>query len=339
MALTSTHASRRTVSQSSRVAYIIFAILVLLVAGLQLGTFLLATLFGYFALQTFCIGGRKWLSVTFYLVAMIAVVVGLIYFSILAYHTFPKIAESAIPAIVEFAEKYGIELPFTDFASLRSAALNEAQEGFAVIGRYASVASFKFVMVVAGLVIAISIFLGSGWTTDRNASSEPDNLYLYVTRELAARFKSFYDSFARVMGAQIIISAINTVLTTVFLLVNHYPYPGLLITFVFLCGLIPIIGNIISNSLIIGVGFTFSARAGLYALAFLVVIHKLEYFLNSKIVGSRIACPMWLTLVGLILGEKLMGVPGMILAPVALHFIKVEATAFRAPPNEESRSH
>jgi len=57
-----------------------------------------------------------------------------------------------------------------------------------------------------------------------------------------------------------------------------------------------------------------------------VLIHKLEYFLNSKIIGDRIKNPMWLTLVGLVLGEKLMGIPGMILAPVVLHYIKVEAS-------------
>jgi predicted PurR-regulated permease PerM len=51
----------------------------------------------------------------------------------------------------------------------------------------------------------------------------------------------------------------------------------------------------------------------------------LEYFLNSKIIGDRIRNPMWLTLLGLVVGEKLMGIPGMILAPVVLYYIKVEA--------------
>jgi predicted PurR-regulated permease PerM len=322
-------------SRSSRVAYVLFAILAVLIVSLHLGASILATLFGYLALRTFCIGGRKWLSVTLYLVAMIAAIVGLVYFSSLAYRTFPKIAESAIPAIVEFAQRNGIELPFTDFASLKTAALNEAQEGFAVVGRYATVASFQFVLVVVGLVIPVSIFLVSGWTTDQKVFHEPEDVYFSVTDELTARFRSFYDSFAKVISAQLMISAINTALTTVFLMLNHYPYPGLLITFVFLCGLIPIVGNIISNSLIIGVGFTFSARAGLYALGFLVVIHKLEYFLNSKIIGSRIKCPMWLTLVGLILGERLMGLSGMVLAPVVLHFIKIEAAAFHPLPEHK----
>ena len=96
------------------------------------------------------------------------------------------------------------------------------------------------------------------------------------------------------------------------------------LTFVF--GLMPIIGNLISNTIIVSVGLTISPHMAVWALVFLVSIHKLEFFLNSKIIGSRIKNPMWLTLLGLLLGEKLMGIPGMILAPVLLHYIKVEAS-------------
>jgi predicted PurR-regulated permease PerM len=35
---------------------------------------------------------------------------------------------------------------------------------------------------------------------------------------------------------------------------------------------------------------------------------------------------MWLTLIGIVIGEKLLGIPGIILAPVVLHYIKVEAS-------------
>jgi len=54
----------------------------------------------------------------------------------------------------------------------------------------------------------------------------------------------------------------------------------------------------------------------------------LEYFLNSKIVGWRIRNPLWLTLLALIVGERLLGVPGMILAPIVLNYIKLEASQF-----------
>jgi len=57
---------------------------------------------------------------------------------------------------------------------------------------------------------------------------------------------------------------------------------------------------------IVGIGFTVSPKMALAALIFLVAVHKLEYFLNSKIIGHRIRNPLWLTLLALVLGEKLM---------------------------------
>jgi predicted PurR-regulated permease PerM len=319
-------------SQPNRISFVIFVILMVLVAWLHLGTFLLTALFGYLALQVFTIRRSKPLSVTLYLIAVAVIGAGLVYFSNLAYRTLPRIAEISIPAMVGFAEKNGIELPFTDYASLKTTALEAAREGFGIVGRYASVASFQFVLLVAGLVVPVSIFLGSGWTANSPSPATPGSLYSDVTGELTTRFKTLYASFAKVMGAQMVISAINAVLTAAFLIFNSYPYAGLLTTLVFLCGLIPIVGNIISNAVIVGVGFTLSSRTGVYALVFLVMIHKLEYFLNSKIVGQRIDSPMWLTLIGLLVGERLMGVPGMILAPVFLHFIKIEASTNRSLP-------
>jgi len=152
-------------------------------------------------------------------------------------------------------------------------------------------------------------------------------MYGVVSGELSRRGRTFFGSFALVIGAQITISLINTCLTSVFLIWNGYPYGWVIIVLTFLCGLLPIVGNLLSNTLIIGVGFTMSPRMALMALIFLVVIHKLEYFLNSKIIGDRIKNPMWLTLIVLVLGERIMGIPGMILAPAVLHYIRMEASA------------
>jgi len=86
------------------------------------------------------------------------------------------------------------------------------------------------------------------------------------------------------------------------------------------------------------VGFTLSPTVALWALVFLVTIHKLEYFLNSKIIGDRIKNPMWLTLIGLVVGERLMGIPGMIFAPVVLYYLKVEASRARVAADSISIS-
>ena len=321
--------SKYTMSRTVRISYVILVILLALVAWLDLGAFLLTALFGYLALRAFNFRRRKILSVALYIIAVTIIGTGLVYFSSLAYRTLPKIAETSIPAMVGFAEKNGIDLPFTDYASLKDTAQQEASEGFATIGRYAKLASLRLVLLLAGLVVPISIFLNPSWTAENPASATPDNFYSAVTRELTIRFNTLYQSFAKVIGAQLIISAINSVLTAVFLTWNGYPYAPLLVILVFLCGLIPIVGNLISNIVIVGVGFTMSPRTGIIALIFLILIHKLEYFLNSKIIGKRINSPMWLTLIGLLVGERLMGIPGMVLAPVVLHYIRVEVSAYR----------
>jgi len=138
-----------------------------------------------------------------------------------------------------------------------------------------------------------------------------------------------------VMGAQITISLINTALTAIFLMAVRMPHAPLLIVVTFLCGLVPIVGNLVSNTIIVFVALTVSLKLALSALVFLIVIHKLEYLLNSKIIGDRIRNPVWLTLIALILGERLMGIPGLILAPVVLNYLRVEMLTVEVPARRE----
>jgi len=317
------------VNRASQISFVLFAIVMAMIAWLNLSTLLLTALFGYLALQVFNFRRSKALSVVLYLMTVVVVGAGLLYFAALAYRTIPKIADAAIPAMAEFAEQHGVDLPFTDYASLKSSALEEAKEGVATIGRYARIASLQTVLLIAGIVVALSVFLNPSWTVDKNRPGGK-SLYSELSQELGTRFSTLYKSFAAVMGAQLAIAAINTLLTSLFLLVSGYPYAVLLLCLVFLCGLLPIVGNLASNTVIVGVGFTMSPKMGLIALIFLITVHKLEYFLNSKIIGTRIDSPMWLTLIGLVIGERLMGIPGMILAPVILHYIKLEASRYQS---------
>jgi predicted PurR-regulated permease PerM len=324
------------VTTPQRISFGIMAAILLAVGWLHMATLMLTALFGYFALRKLSLGRSKFLAVVLFALLLAGLAYGSYSFSKHAWVTFPKIAETTIPAVVEFAEKQGVELPFTDLKSLKTQALVEVRERFANLPRYASAAVFQVVYFIIGVVIATSMFLGVKLRLDDDPSVHRDSLYARTAAELARRVNTFYRSFSRVMGAQILISAINTGLTGIFLFSAGFKYAAVLTAFTFLCGLLPIIGNIISNTLITGVGLTISPKMAMLALAFLITIHKLEYFLNSKIIGDRIKNPMWLTLIGLLLGEKLMGIPGMILAPVVLHYIKVEASRNRLdlPPEK-----
>lgn len=325
-----------TLGRPARISFVVMGVALVLIAFLHLGSLVLAMLFGYFALERFSFGRSKFVAVSLYIVVVLGLITGLGYFSKSAGVALPKIADRSIPAIAEFAERHNLELPFTDYQSLKTVVLAEVKERVAGLGNAARAAVFEIIQVLVGLVAAVSLFLNVRWGHENDPNTSHDSLYSAVLRELSSRGATFFRSFSKVMSAQILISAINTTLTSIFLLWNHFPYTPVLIVTTFLCGLLPIIGNIMSNTLLVGVAFTLSPELALVALIFLVVIHKLEYFLNSKIIGDRIRNPMWLTLMALLLGEKLMGVPGMILAPAVLHYLKIEASKHKISEPQKS---
>lgn len=305
--------------------------LLVVVAVMGLATPLLTVLFSFFLLHVFSFKGRsKSLAVALFLVSVSAVCLGVTIFMARAVVAAPEIGDRLIPKLVEYAARWNVELPFKDLQELLSLVRIEALERFGLVGMLGTNLLRQVAFVVIGMVVAISLFHNATIVIDRDKHTLKDNLYSSTADEIGNRFELFYKSFHTVMGAQIIISSINTVFTGIFLFAVGYPYWQLLLVVTFLCGLLPILGNILSNTLIVCVGLTVDIQHALGALAFLVVIHKLEYFLNSKIIGNRIQNPMWMTLLGLILGERLMGLPGMILAPVILHYIKMETSRLAA---------
>jgi len=306
------------------ISYVVFAVLLVVVAALHLGTPFLAALFCYLALTKLAFWGKKWIAVTLFVVLIAATFVGSVFFLKRAFVVLPEIVETAIPIVVRFAERHGFELPFTDIDSLRRVALETVTDTLGHLGKYVKVATKEFVFLLVGIAVAVGIFLNPNFEAKRVKGHARPNLYTFYTGRIRERFTSFYRSFQAVMGAQIIIAAINASLTSVFVIAVGLRYGGLVVILTFVCGLLPIIGNLVSNTIIIGIAFTMSPQLAGWALAFLVIIHKLEYFLNSRIIGGRIDHPMWLTLLALIIGERLMGISGIILAPVVLSFVKIE---------------
>ena len=136
--------------------------------------------------------------------------------------------------------------------------------------------------------------------------------------------------FHRIVFAQVLISLINTVFTALFLLVVlplmgvHLPLTKTMIAVTFFAGLIPVVGNIISNTLIVVVGLSHSLQVALGSLVFMVVIHKLEYFLNARIIGAQINAKSWEMLTAILVMEALFGLPGVVAAPVYYAYVKKE---------------
>jgi predicted PurR-regulated permease PerM len=152
-------------------------------------------------------------------------------------------------------------------------------------------------------------------------------------RALIERADRLGDAFRRIVFAQARISTLNTALTGIYLVVVlpllgvSLPFTKTLIAITFISGLLPVVGNLISNSVIVIVSFSYSLGAALGSLAFLVVIHKLEYFVNARIVGTEIEARAWELLLVMLAMESAFGMAGLIAAPIYYAYLKHELKA------------
>ena len=180
-------------------------------------------------------------------------------------------------------------------------------------------ATHFFVRGLVGMVIGALVSLRKG---------PPIRQMRPLAAALAVRVARFANAFRQIIFAQVRISAINTVFTAVFLAAIfpmfgiHLPLTKTLIAITFLAGLLPVVGNLISNTAIFVVALSISLYTALAALLYLVVIHKLEYFLNARIVGARIHARAWELLMAMIVLEVAFGIAGLIAAPVYYAYIK-----------------
>ena len=178
-----------------------------------------------------------------------------------------------------------------------------------------------FLHLLVGMVLGAMIAL---------RQTRPSHLMQPLAQAMTTRAQLLSDAFQRVVFAQVRISLLNTAFTAAFLLIAlplagiHLPLTKTLILLTFVVGLLPVIGNLVSNSLIVLVGLSVSLYVAIAALVFLVLIHKLEYFLNARIVGSRIHANSWELLLAMLVMEAAFGIPGLVAAPIYYACLKSE---------------
>ena len=147
---------------------------------------------------------------------------------------------------------------------------------------------------------------------------------------LFERLSLLVKAFRNIVFAQIKISLLNTTFTGIFLAVVmplfgvHLPLTKTLIVLTFLLGLLPVIGNLMSNTLITIVGLSLSIWVAAAALGYLIVIHKVEYFLNARIVGGQISAKAWELLLAMLVFEAAFGLPGVVAGPIYYAYLKSE---------------
>jgi predicted PurR-regulated permease PerM len=181
--------------------------------------------------------------------------------------------------------------------------------------------SRSLVHILIGMIIGALLSL-------QKASPHPDRQPL--AQDIARRATRLAAAFQRVVFAQVYISMFNTLLTWIYLDVVlrafgvDLPLVKILVALTFVLGLIPIIGNLLSNTAIVIVCLSNGLPVAAASLVFLIVIHKLEYFLNARIIGSHINARAWELLIAMLVMEAAFGITGLIAAPILYAYFKEE---------------
>jgi len=87
------------------------------------------------------------------------------------------------------------------------------------------------------------------------------------------------------------------------------------------------VGNLVCNSVITLVALSVSPITALACLVFLILIHKAEYVINAKVVGSRTQMRVWELLAVMFVAEAVFGPAGLVAAPLFYAYLKKELQA------------
>ncbi|WP_460875705.1 AI-2E family transporter [Rhodanobacter koreensis] len=209
---------------------------------------------------------------------------------------------------------------------LREGAVELARKHAATLQLAGKGAVRVFVHILIGLVLGAIIALGR---------TRPAHQVGPLAAALGQRCQRLAEAFHNIVFAQIKISLINTAFTAIFLLGAlpllgiHVPLAKTLVVLTFIVGLLPVVGNLLSNTAVTVAALSVSLGVAVAALGFLILIHKLEYFLNARIVGTQINASAWELLIAMLLMEAAFGLPGLIAAPVYYAYLKSELVAER----------
>ena len=139
------------------------------------------------------------------------------------------------------------------------------------------------------------------------------------------------DAFRRVVFAQVRISLINTAFTAIYLALVlplfgiHLPLAKTMIAITFIAGLLPVIGNLISNTVIVIVSLAYSPYVAIASLVFPRRHPQARVFPERE--DHRLAASSaraWELLIAMLAMEAAFGIPGVVAAPIYYAYVKAE---------------
>ncbi|EKN62558.1 hypothetical protein BABA_25461 [Neobacillus bataviensis LMG 21833] len=202
---------------------------------------------------------------------------------------------------------------------------NYLEQGFTFLIKYFTDISKITLQVLLALLLSLFCLLEKPRLIEFTKKFRTSKISsIYVEIEFFAH--KFVGTFGKVIEAQLIIALVNCILTTIFLWILKFPQLGGLSIMIFVLGLIPVAGVIISLIPLVIIAYSIGGMIKvLYVGIAIAVIHAIEaYILNPNLMSSKTNLPVFYTFIVLIFSEHFFGVWGLIIGiPVFVFLLDV----------------
>ncbi len=173
------------------------------------------------------------------------------------------------------------------------------------------------VYVVIGLILSVVFLIEAEELGHWRSSLDEDS----PARILMRYFSYLCDAIAITAKLQVIVALVNTLLTLPVLVLMRFPSIPALMVFLFVMGLIPVVGGIVSGVVMAILAYTHKGMVGVgvfFASTF--VLHKIEsYYLSPRLTAQHVKLPGFVIITSLILFEHLFGLVGLFLSFPSLY--------------------
>lgn len=138
---------------------------------------------------------------------------------------------------------------------------------------------------------------------------------------------------------QFLIALVNSILSTIFLWIFGFPNLFALAIMIFLLGLVPVMGVIVSLVPLCAIAFKIGGVVKIiYVLVMVAVVHAVEtYFLNPKFMSNKTHLPIFYTFMILLVSEHFLGVWGLIVGvPIFMFLLDIMEVPVGKTPSKRS---
>ncbi|MFB7815169.1 AI-2E family transporter [Paenibacillus chitinolyticus] len=198
-------------------------------------------------------------------------------------------------------------------------------QGFGFV--FKSVTDISKVLVQVFIALLLSLFfLLEKPRIIRFTAKFKDSKIAAFYEEVAYFGSRFVHSFGKVLEAQFLIALVNGILSVIALWILGFPQLFGLGLMIFLLGLVPVAGVIISLIPLCTIAYSIDGiMMVVYVLVLVAILHALEaYMLNPKLMSAKTNLPVFYTFIVLIFSEHFMGVWGLIIGiPIFMFLLDV----------------